>query len=248
MSEVPLQRPDVFPAYEVGPVQPLYRGTSRIRNRTHLGPYSRPKNRALGGGALSYERGTPVQASLLAPEGDVVGCLVGCASSCARYPCSCSTSFRGTKSALQASLLAPESDEDHGGDGQVREKRVEQDAANLPPFLRRAAHPHRSLGYEPGSFQPPDVLTSKNTSTPPKRFHTQRRFHTHTRFHTPDAFTAQNAFTPQNAFSPKDAFTPHNAFAPTDAFTPYDAFAPQNAFAPTDAAHAVSRGSAPSRR
>jgi len=31
-----------------------------MRNRTLLGPYSRPKPRALGGVAVSYERGSPV--------------------------------------------------------------------------------------------------------------------------------------------------------------------------------------------
>ena len=36
-----------------------YRGTSLIRNSTPLGPYSSPMV-ALGGGAVSYERGTPV--------------------------------------------------------------------------------------------------------------------------------------------------------------------------------------------
>ena len=41
----------------------LYRGTSVQRNSTHLRPSSRNKPRALfclGGGAVSYERGTPV--------------------------------------------------------------------------------------------------------------------------------------------------------------------------------------------
>ena len=37
-----------------------YRGTLLIRNRLPLGPYSRTMPRALGGGAVSYERGTPV--------------------------------------------------------------------------------------------------------------------------------------------------------------------------------------------
>ena len=41
-----------------------YRGTSLIRNCTHLGPYCRTMHRALGwpqwGAAVSYERGTPV--------------------------------------------------------------------------------------------------------------------------------------------------------------------------------------------
>jgi len=41
-----------------------YRGTSLIRKRNPLGPYSTPVPRALwcsqGGGAVSYERGTPV--------------------------------------------------------------------------------------------------------------------------------------------------------------------------------------------
>jgi hypothetical protein len=37
-----------------------YRGTSLIRKRTPLGPYSRPMRKVLEGGAVSYERGTPV--------------------------------------------------------------------------------------------------------------------------------------------------------------------------------------------
>ena len=44
-----------------------YRGSSRIRNRVLIGPYSRTMPKALrwsyggpGGGAVSYERGTPV--------------------------------------------------------------------------------------------------------------------------------------------------------------------------------------------
>ena len=44
-----------------------YRGTSLVRNRTHLGPYSRTMPLALGGpegGAFSYERGTSVILSL----------------------------------------------------------------------------------------------------------------------------------------------------------------------------------------
>jgi len=61
MSEVPLHthhqsRP---PGVAEG-----YRGTSLIRNSAPLGPYSRtmPRTiwRPLGGGAVSYERGTPV--------------------------------------------------------------------------------------------------------------------------------------------------------------------------------------------
>jgi len=43
---------------------PLYTGTSLMRNRTPLGPYSGTMPRtlwwSLGGGALFYERGTPV--------------------------------------------------------------------------------------------------------------------------------------------------------------------------------------------
>ena len=43
---------------------PLYRGTSLIRKRLLPGPCSRAMNTALwwpsGGGAVSYERGTPV--------------------------------------------------------------------------------------------------------------------------------------------------------------------------------------------
>ena len=41
----------------------LYRGTSSIRNRLPVGPYSRAMSRALvvlGGGAVYYERGTRV--------------------------------------------------------------------------------------------------------------------------------------------------------------------------------------------
>ena len=46
-----------------------YRGTSLIRNSASLGPYSRTMHRTLwkpwlGGGAVSYERGTPVCRSL----------------------------------------------------------------------------------------------------------------------------------------------------------------------------------------
>ena len=45
-----------------------YRGTSLIRNSALLRPYSRAMSRAiwwvLGGGGVSYERGTPVQAAL----------------------------------------------------------------------------------------------------------------------------------------------------------------------------------------
>jgi len=41
-----------------------YRGTSLVRNRHPVGPYSRTMPRLLwwprGGGAVSYERGTPV--------------------------------------------------------------------------------------------------------------------------------------------------------------------------------------------
>jgi len=45
----------------------LYRGTSLIRNRLLLGPYSRTMPRVIqwtyGGGAVSYQRGTPEVAS-----------------------------------------------------------------------------------------------------------------------------------------------------------------------------------------
>ena len=43
---------------------PSYRGTSLTRKRTFIGPYRRPMPRvlggSLGGGAISYERDTPV--------------------------------------------------------------------------------------------------------------------------------------------------------------------------------------------
>ena len=46
-----------------------YRGTSLIRNSAPIGPYGRTMHRALwwvlGGGSLSYERGTPVENRLL---------------------------------------------------------------------------------------------------------------------------------------------------------------------------------------
>jgi len=46
-------------------------GTSLIRKNPSLGPYSRPVPRApivvLGGGAVSYERGTPVGAVVETP-------------------------------------------------------------------------------------------------------------------------------------------------------------------------------------
>jgi len=52
-----------------------YRGTSRIRNRTPLGPHSGPMPRALWwscggpmGGAVCYERGTPVRSRHVAPS------------------------------------------------------------------------------------------------------------------------------------------------------------------------------------
>jgi len=48
----------------------LYRGTSLIRKRLLLGPYSRHMPRALwwslGGGAVSHERGTPVSTGQVA--------------------------------------------------------------------------------------------------------------------------------------------------------------------------------------
>jgi len=37
-----------------------YRGASLIRNSATLGPYSTTMPRALGGGAIFWERGTPV--------------------------------------------------------------------------------------------------------------------------------------------------------------------------------------------
>ena len=50
-------KPEIAPPF-------WYRGTSLIRKRTPLGPYRRPVPRVLGeswgGGAFSYERGTPV--------------------------------------------------------------------------------------------------------------------------------------------------------------------------------------------
>ena len=42
-----------------------YRGTSLIRNHRIIGPYSRPVSRVLGGGAVSYDRGTPVVAAAI---------------------------------------------------------------------------------------------------------------------------------------------------------------------------------------
>ena len=46
-----------------------YRGTSLIRNDALLGPYSRTMPVALwwseGGGAVSFERGTPVRLNLM---------------------------------------------------------------------------------------------------------------------------------------------------------------------------------------
>ena len=60
----------------------VYRGTSLIRNRPTLGPYSRTMPRLLwlswGGEAFSYERGTPVGIhSRLSREGtaDATPCL-----------------------------------------------------------------------------------------------------------------------------------------------------------------------------
>ena len=41
-----------------------YRGTSLIRNRRPLGPCSRTMPRVLGGGAVSYERGSPAWKAL----------------------------------------------------------------------------------------------------------------------------------------------------------------------------------------
>ena len=38
-----------------------YRGTSRTRKRTPLGPYRRPMPRVLGGWAFCFERSTPVE-------------------------------------------------------------------------------------------------------------------------------------------------------------------------------------------
>ena len=54
-----------FPALAPSARNPVqrgnYRGTSLIRNRDPPGPYTRTMPMALGGGAFSYERGTPVQ-------------------------------------------------------------------------------------------------------------------------------------------------------------------------------------------
>ena len=67
MSEVPLYR-SLISQRKLGqtPNRTVYRATFLMRNRTPQGPYSRPTPRALrlsyGGGAFSYERGTPVGA------------------------------------------------------------------------------------------------------------------------------------------------------------------------------------------
>jgi hypothetical protein len=45
-----------------------FRGTSLIRNSLPLGPYSRTMHRALGGGAVSYERGSPVLEGIVSSE------------------------------------------------------------------------------------------------------------------------------------------------------------------------------------
>jgi len=56
-----------------------YRGTSLIRNRAPLGPYSRIMPMALlwpyGGGAVSYERGTPVPHGGAQPFHEKTPCL-----------------------------------------------------------------------------------------------------------------------------------------------------------------------------
>ena len=48
-----------------------YRGTSLIRNRAPLGPYSRTMPRVLGGSAVSDGRGTPVQVEACQPDAPV---------------------------------------------------------------------------------------------------------------------------------------------------------------------------------
>ena len=42
----------------------MYRGTSIIRNTPPVGPYGMTMRRLLGGGAVSYDRGTPVVAAV----------------------------------------------------------------------------------------------------------------------------------------------------------------------------------------
>ena len=57
MSEVPLYSPAKTPLAREH-VRPAYRGTSLIRKRNPVWPYSRPMPRVLRGWAFSYERGS----------------------------------------------------------------------------------------------------------------------------------------------------------------------------------------------
>ena len=84
------------PTVRVGGVG-WYRGTSLIRKHPTLGPYSRPMPRALwwalGGGAVSYERGTPVAG---ARQGRAVDACIR-RQQCTRGPPHTRVQVRGTE-------------------------------------------------------------------------------------------------------------------------------------------------------